>query len=98
MENVIVQSSSPKKSIFLYPCWNSYIPHQAAGHYPKTSHGLSERPDTKLQLYKCTFGVLLVTAEHSFSFIVLTLSFVLEEMVLEQSRTAITAAVGKKNS
>lgn len=94
MENVIVQSSSPKNLFFLYPCWNSYIPHQAAGHYPRMSHGSSERPDTKLHLYKCIFEALLVTAELSFSFMLLTLSFFSEKIILEQSHYP---AVGKSS-
>lgn len=53
------------------------------------SHGSSERPDTKLHLYKCIFEALLVTAELSFSFMLLTLSFFSEKIILEQSRTAI---------
>lgn len=91
MENIIVLLGSSENGFF-------YIPAGTHTYHTKkwdTIHGSSERPETKLHLYKCTFGALLVTAENSFSFIQLILSFFSEEVILEHSRTALIAAVGK---
>lgn len=71
MENGIVQSSSSKNLFFNIPAGTHTYHIKQQDTIQEQAMASSERPETKLHLYKCTFGALLVTSEHSFSFILL---------------------------